>query len=314
MKKKMSLKKKLSLFILSILVLFMVGGLFVGNFFYTLAIDRYGDKSMVTSADHNQSESLESQSDWFNSVGYQTLSKQSREGFNLNGYFISNNSHRYAIVVHGYTSQARSMSSYARPFYEDGFNVLLPDLRGHGSSEGHYIGMGWNERFEVIDWANKIIEKDPQAEIILFGVSMGAATVLNASGEVLPPNIKAIVADCGYTSVYDIFSYQLNQLFGLPSFPVMHFSDVVTRLRAGYSIFEASPLNQVRNASVPIFLIHGTEDTFVPYEMVYQLYEAIPSEKEKLIVDGAGHSESAIHYPNYFERVLNFVNRFTLTT
>ena len=88
---------------------------------------------------------------------------------------------------------------------EQGWNVLLPDMRTHGESEGKYIGMGWLDRLDVLKWIDLIRERDEQAQIILHGVSMGGATVMMTSGEALPENVRAVIDDCGYTSVWDIF-------------------------------------------------------------------------------------------------------------
>ena len=105
--------------------------------------------------------------------------------------------------------------------------------------------MGWDDRLDIIDWINTILEYNPNAEIVLHGVSMGAATVSMVSGEDLPSNVKAIVADCGYTSVWDEFAYQLDDLFSLPEFPILNVSSLVAKVRAGYFLGEASTLKQV---------------------------------------------------------------------
>ena len=122
------------------------------------------------------------------------------------------------------------------------YNILVPYLRGHGKSEGDYIVRGWDDRLDIIDWINNILEDNPSSEIILHGTSMGAATVLSTSGENLPNNVKAIIADCGYTSVWNEFTYQLKALFNLPAFPVMNLSNMVTMVKAGYSLKEAFPI------------------------------------------------------------------------
>ncbi|MGV2687118.1 alpha/beta hydrolase, partial [Clostridium perfringens] len=124
-----------------------------------------------------------------------------------------------------------------------GYNVLIPDLRAHGNSEGSYIGMGWNDRLDIIEWINLIIKNYENTEIILHGVSMGAATVSMVSGENLPNNVKVIIADCGYTSVWKQFSHKLKGLYSLPDFPVMHASSLVSKFRAGYNLRKASALN-----------------------------------------------------------------------
>lgn len=218
---------------------------------------------------------------------------------------------KWAVVVHGYGDKASGMTRWIRPFYEHGYNVLAPDLRGHGESQGDYIGMGWDDRLDLLDWLKTITKKHPDAEIILFGVSMGAAAVMAASGERLPPNVKVIVEDCGYTSVSDVFSYQLADLFKLPDFPIMNAANSVTRLRAGFDIYKASAVNQVMKSKTPMLFIHGDQDTFVPFKMLDQVYQAAQVEKEKVVIPGAEHADAVFVNPKlYWNSIWKFVNRY----
>lgn len=220
-------------------------------------------------------------------------------------------SHKWAIIIHGYNNNATSMIRWVRHFYEEGYHVLTPDLRGHGKSEGEYIGMGWHDRQDVRLWIHKIIEEDPNAQIVLFGVSMGAATVMMAAGEELPPNVKVIIEDCGYTSAMDVFSHQLGILFGLPKFPVMQAANTMTKLKAGYDLYEASAVKQVAKSKTPTLFIHGDQDKFVPFEMLDILYEAAACEKEKLVISGAGHWVSESVNPKlYWETVWHFIKKY----
>ena len=130
-------------------------------------------------------------------------------------------------------------------------------------------------------------------------------------GAELPDNVKVIVEDCGYSSVAGVFTYQLKDLFSLPEFPFMNAANTVTNIRANYDIYEASALTQVEKSVTPTLFIHGDEDTFVPYEMVNELYEAAPVEKEKLIIEHAGHGEAVRVSPDiYWATVWEFVSRF----
>ena len=104
------------------------------------------------------------------------------------------------------------------------------------------------------------------------GLSMGAATVLMASGEELPREVKAIIADSPYESVYQLFEYQMKRMFHLPAFPLLDSTSGLTKIRAGYSLREASALKEVERTAVPILYIHGKSDTFVPTEMTKDLY------------------------------------------
>ena len=144
--------------------------------------------------------------------------------------------------------------------------MFLPDLRGSGDSEGDYYGMGWLDRFDIISWIrDTILEEQPDADIILHGVSMGAATVMMTTGEALPPNVRVAVEDCGYTSVWEEFTIQLKKVYGLPQFPIMHIANGMAKRRAGYSFKEASSVEEVKKSKTPTLFIHGDVDTFVPF-------------------------------------------------
>lgn len=218
---------------------------------------------------------------------------------------------RWAVVVHGYTSKADEMTHFARMFQERGFCVLTPDLRGHGQSEGGYAGMGWHDRLDLLRWIHYILEMDADAHIVLYGLSMGAAAVMMTAGEPLPGAVKAAVEDCGYTSVRDIFAYQLNKMFHLPAFPALYAAGAVTRLRAGYGFREGSAVKQLARCKIPVLFIHGGKDSFVPFAMQDSVYNACPSEKERLIIENAGHYQSAFEEPErYWNTVLAFCERY----
>lgn len=304
----------LTISILLLVVILGVGGL-VGNYFYNLALNPFTSKDMVFGDDDDDT-SLEVEADvnWLiKDSNYINTYITSSDNLKLHAYEVKNENKtdKWAIVVHGYTSEGKLLSSKAKHLYNMGYNVLVPDLRSHGTSEGNYIGMGWDDRLDIIDWINYIVKNNPKSEIALHGTSMGSATVLMVSGEKLPSNVKAMVADCGYTSVYDEFSYQLKQLFNLPAFPIMNFSDVVTHIRAGYCLNDASAINQVKKSTTPILYIHGDKDGFVPYYMMDELYNATNSEKEKLTIEGGEHANSDLVNPKlYWSTVNSFLEKY----
>ncbi|MBP1045625.1 alpha/beta hydrolase [Enterococcus sp. BWM-S5] len=217
-----------------------------------------------------------------------------------------------AILAHGYMGTAESMGKYAKMYHDWGYNVLVPDARGHGKSEGDYIGFGWPERKDYVQWIDTILEKnDSDSQITLFGISMGAATVMMTSGEKLPENVKAIVEDCGYTSAEDELSYQLNEMFGLPKFPLVYVTSGITKLRAGYFFGEASAVKQLKKNTTPMMFIHGKADDFVPFYMLDEVYEATDVPKEKYVVDTAKHGEAYTKDPEmYKERVAAFLEKY----
>lgn len=312
-------KKKIISISLSVILLFIIISLvFIGNYFYNLSLNPNTPKDIVFSTPEEASQTsgqvLDEDIEWLlTSSNYEDEYINSFDNLKLHAYKILNPqpTNKWVISVHGYTSEGRKMSSYSKKYYDMGYNILIPDLRSHGLSEGNYIGMGWDDRLDIIKWINTILNDDPDAEIVLHGVSMGASTVLMVSGEEIPSNVKAIVADCGYTSVWDEFSYQLDNLFSLPQFPIMNVSSLVAKIKAGYFLGDASAIKQVKNSKTPILFIHGDEDDFVPYYMMDELYDATSSEKEKLTIKNAGHAKaSEIDPETYWTTVSNFINKY----
>lgn len=291
-------------------------GSYIGNYFYDLAINPNSSKDAIFGDGDDEMEKLKVQEDedWLiKASNYTDKYITSYDDLKLHAYEIINENptDKWAIVVHGYTSEGKLVSAKAKHLYDMGYNVLVPDLRGHGTSEGDYIGMGWHDRLDVVNWIDTTIKENPNAEIVLHGTSMGAATVLMVSGEELPSNVKAIIADCGYTSAWDEFTYQLDALFGLKPFPVMQLSNIVTKIKSGYSLKDASALEQVKNSKTPILFIHGDEDDFVPYSMMEELYDATSSEKEMLTIEGAGHDDSYLVNPTlYWNTITEFLNKY----
>lgn len=159
------------------------------------------------------------------------------------------------IVVHGFTNDKEDMKPYAWMFHELGYNVLMPDNMSHGDSEGQIIGYGWNDRLNVIKWAEMLVEQNSDSEITLFGVSMGAATVMMASGEEsLPDQVVNIIEDCGYSSVWDELKYQAKEMYNLPAFPILYEVSAISKIRAGFSYGQASSVNQLKITHVQFFL------------------------------------------------------------
>lgn len=303
--------KKITISIFIVLLTLFIGvSSLVGVLFYNLALNANYSKDIIY-AEYND-ENLNDAQKWLEEKSnYSDKYIESYDKLQLHSYVVSQNSNKWAIVVHGYGGSGKLMSDKSKYFYDMGYNVLIPDLRGHGKSEGDYIGMGWKDRLDIISWINFIIKENPNAEIVLHGTSMGAATVLMTSGENLPSNVKAIVADCAYTSAWDEFSYQLETYLKVPSYYILNVTNMVTKLKAGYSLKEASALECVKKATVPILYIHGDKDKFVPYSMMDKLYDATNSPKEKLTIEGGEHANSDLVSPFlYWLTVEDFLNQY----
>ena len=142
-------------------------------------------------------------------------------------------------------------------------------------------------------------------------IGKGGATVMMTSGEALPENVRAIVEDCGYTSAWDEFRYQMKRTFSVPPFPVLYTTDALLRRRAGFSMREASAVEQLKKCRTPMLFIHGGKDAFVPFEMLAEVYAAAGCPKEQYIVPEAGHAESRAANPErYWQRVFGFLGRW----
>lgn len=299
------LTNKKILLALLILIILIGAGYFVGNYFVNFAL-KAPPPATANIADPNLKAPPTP------NFPSEIWTITSTDGFTLHAtyYEPARESHEWAILVHGYGRDQTFSNDYAEEYLKRDWNVLTPDLRGCGTSEGIYLTMGTLESRDVAIWAEKIIERDPQAKIILHGVSMGAATVMMTAA-LEPKNVVAVVEDCGYTSAYEMFTAQLDKIFGLPEFPIMPIVDVVSRIKTGFAISDAAPIESVKKFSVPILFIHGDEDKLVPYEMVNRLFDAASSPvKEKFTVEGAGHADAKRKDATaYFNRVFDFLTR-----
>ncbi|MCC3375091.1 alpha/beta hydrolase [Cohnella sp. REN36] len=253
---------------------------------------------------------------WYESQPFEDVEIRSEDDLHLRGHFLPADrpTDKVAILAHGYSGQGEDMAAFAHLYHESGYHVLMPDNRGHGHSDGTYIGFGWHDRKDYLRWIDYVVERiGEQVQIVLHGVSMGGGTVLMVCGETLPEQVKCIISDCAYSSVTGILSYHLKQMFKLPSFPFIPLTSLICKLRAGFFFGEASALRQIRRARKPILFIHGDCDTFVPTKMVEQLFEAASGEKQKLIVPNAQHGMSFVTDPDgYRNTVLGFIRRYVV--
>lgn len=280
------------------------------SFVYMPAIAEKGLKTDLLPIDITGYTGDNSVGAWFNSKA--TSHYLEVDGLRLHAYELKHKEdvRDYIVLCHGYGFGAEMMRNFALKLYDLGYNILLPEARAHGKSEGRYIGMGWIERYDVIKWIEYLIDDNNPSNIGLFGVSMGASTALNVTGEKIPDVVKACVADCGYTSVSSEFEEQLKQLFKLPKEPFLTMASKINEEYLGFEFDEADTVAQVQKSSTPTLFIHGDMDKFVPFEMLYILYDNANCEKEKLVVHGAIHGMSSDVEPElYWNKVSDFYRK-----
>ncbi len=249
---------------------------------------------------------------WAERTEISELNEKAFDGVALHGYSFMQKKHSnlWVIAVHGYAGMASQMFPVAKIFYERGFNVLLPECRGSGKSGGNCFGMGWLDRNDILKWTYQIIDKDPDARIVYYGVSTGADAVMMAAGESLPSNVRCVIEDSGYSDLIGLYNHHFER-HSIPWFPLHVAASFVTRIRAGYSFFDASAINQVAKSKTPILFIHGGRDKEVPSEMVYQLYNATNCVKDILVIPEASHAYAMYVEPElYWKKIWDFTDRF----
>ncbi len=215
-------------------------------------------------------------------------------------------SHRYAILIHGVKSDGEYMAYYAKHYIDKGINVLLPDLRGFGKSEGDYTGYGYFDRLDIMEWIYLIIRRDPKARIMIHGTSMGAATTLMTTGEKLPKQVIMAVADSSYTTISEEFAdvYKKLKKSFIP-FPAVHvIMRLLIKIKCGYDINKVNVLEAVSKSNTPTLFIHGDEDKLIDPQMCARLYEKCTAPKQYCLILGADHVQGAYIDPSkYWKKV-----------
>jgi len=255
-----------------------------------------------------------------NAVNFRSLTIPAADGLNLWAALVpaSAESHRWVICSHGYRETHEAVGVLGKHYAENGWNVLLPDHRGHGQSQGNYVGWGYDERLDLVAWINYIVRRDPEAQIVLHGISMGAAAVLMATGGPLQDHVKAAVSDSSYTNVEQsmrhVMDRRVRKTLSIPSSVpfTLIFSTLrkVTLRRAGYDLKNAAPVEAVAQSKTPTLFIHGGCDETVPPAMMGKLYETARCPKRHLMVENAGHGEAVGADPErYWKTVDEFLKR-----
>lgn len=308
------MKKKgvIAYLIVGLIAIIMVLGYAIGTYFVNFALKRGNDTDPLAPPAaclniHDKNRTIPAQSKYKNEEWTATSS----DGRHLAAthYIPDNPGRRWAILVHGYGRDQRYTGDYAEVYLEHGYQVLTPDLCASGKSEGQYITMGVKEGEEIAVWANRIKAQYPDAQIVLHGVSMGAATVLMAAARDDITGIAAVIEDCGYTSAYEMFSNQLGVIFDLPEYPIMPCVDVVSGLKTGVKVSDAAPIRVIDRIKAPVLFIHGSADKLIPPSMMDRLYDFCRSKKKKFIIEGAGHGDSmTTDSETYWKNIFDFLS------
>lgn len=241
------------------------------------------------------------------SLNPEDLYINSFDNLKLHALFINNNTNKTIICVHGYKAKdgLYDFGMSAKFLNSLGYNLLFVDNRAHGLSQGKYIGFGVLDSIDVNSWIDYLVTNMNQETIILYGMSMGAATVLNTDSSPSDSSpVKAIIADCGFASGYDEVAYQINKMYHLPSFPLVPISNILLKLLAKYSLKDKEAYKSIKNYKNNLLIIHGSRDHFVPTSDAYKIFDNATCHKKILIVPGASHAKSYLKDTKLYEKTV----------
>lgn len=296
------------------ILLCMATYLLMGRICFKIALSRKSTaKRIVNKTMAKSLENYKINLCWWDKFEFEELSIITKnDGLKLVGHYLSRGGNKLAIIVHGYGADYREMQKYAKYFLDKNYDILAVENRTHGKSEGKMMGMGWLDRLDLLQWIDLMVEKNPDYQIVLMGLSMGASTVCMASGEQLPSNVKAIVSDCGYANAYDEFKYVFKSKAHLPAWPILNIFNLYLKTSYKFDLKEADAVKQLKKCKLPVLFIHGDADKFVPVENVHKLSAAVADEQKQVyIVKGADH---AMSYPlaelDYEMQLKKFLNKY----
>ena len=252
--------------------------------------------------------------DWFEKQALEPVTIRSRDGLKLFGSYLEAPEARACVLLcHGYRSRGElDFALVLRLLYEHGCSLLVIDQRAHGRSGGKYITYGVLERYDCQQWAWFLHAKlAGRLPIFLEGLSMGAATVMMASELPMPPSVVGVIADCGYNSAWDEMRHCIHRWYHVPAFPVLNLTNLLCRLLAKYDLRTVTSAQALANSPLPLLLIHGTGDDFVPADMSQENYAAAAGEKRMILVEGATHGISYLVEEERCRReLLAFVDQY----
>lgn len=305
--------------IYTIFVYFLVSACLVPSFmdklhaFEDITRKCYSEQVQTDDIKENRTQLLSGTQEWLKTAQRKKIQVRTTDGYRLTAEeFPADTGEKWVLLLHGYTGWKEEMYQFACWYQKQGYSVLVPDLRCQGESEGDFIGMGWTDHFDCMLWIDHILEHSPEADIVLHGQSMGAATALIVAGAPeASEHIKAVISDSAYTEAYEMFGDKITEWFHLPAAPFVDSACVMLRLRGGYNLKDASPISAVAKSEIPTLFIHGDEDRMIDVRMSYELFEAASCEKELFIVEGAGHAQAQDKDPGvYYGRIGEFLERY----
>ena len=245
-------------------------------------------------------------------LAYEDVTLATSDGLKLAAWYIPNDTGRGTVIYcHGHTNHRGQMLDQAAFLHENGFSGLLIDFRRHGDSEGDLTTFGyyeWRDVQAAIRYA--VDERGEEGPVILWGVSMGAATALLAAAEV--PGVDAVIAESSFYAASETLRSDLSRMFGLPTVPFGFLTSTITELRVGIKIDDLDIGRAVSGLEdTSVFLVGGTADRRMPLANNERLFAQIPGAgKEIHVAAGATHGDIwEMDREAYAEKVLAFLEK-----
>jgi len=264
------------------------------TYYYRMAFVRKKTKRPIISVGTDNEEfkrRINEGIEWFNGKEKEDIYISSYDGLKLHAYYLRSDAakenKKLMIMFHGYRSSYKDFACAFEYYSSLGFDMIVADQRAHGKSEGKIITYGVKERFDAVEWVKYVKNRFPDSDIYLDGISMGASTVMMASD--LVDGVKGIIADCGFTSPKEIIvcvakTMRVPKIFVYPI-------GILAKLFGGFD-YTYSAEKSLSKTNIPVIMIHGLSDNFVPPYMTDRNFDACNSKKVKILVENASHGYS----------------------
>lgn len=241
----------------------------------------------------------------FDSISKEDVYIESFDHLKLHGYFIKNKKENKVVIsFHGYNTEARKEYPLHYSYYQDGYTVLIVDQRGVGHAEGKFITMGLLERYDCLKWIDYVAERyNGNVDILLDGLSMGATTIMMAAQDIHYTQVKGMILNSGYDSCKEQLVYVLNHYMKLPEFPFLRTIMFYAKIFAKYDMNAITSHESLQKCEIPLLMIHGTKDTFVPYKNLNTIFpHSISANKKMVSIENASHGIARFVNEELFNR------------
>ncbi|VWL85555.1 alpha/beta hydrolase [Oceanivirga miroungae] len=304
--------KKLKILLTTITII-LLGSVFAANHLYNVALN-VNTKTSVREQDVEkdiEDTKYEENYEWLKKQNVKERKIKSVLNKDIYAYELRNKeANKWIITVHGYSRNGHAMATFIRHFYDLGYNVLFPDLLGHGKSKNDFYTMGSYDSKDLAKWVKLISSENKESKIILFGVSMGAATVLNSLDENLTKNVVAFIEDSGYISLDKLYTYQLKKNYKLSKFPLLNLASTITKIRAGFYFKDVDAKKALEDNKIPGLFLHGEKDTFVPIDNLNEMIKYGNFKKEVHTFKDVKHVKAYFVYEKeYWDIISKFLKK-----